>query len=53
MKLKDRAKAKAERRAARRNEPRTGSGPPIEPNDTGDVPPADADAVPPPPDRPR
>ena len=53
MKLKDKAKAKAERRAARKNEPRTGSGPPIEANDTGDVPPADTDAVPTPPDRTR
>ena len=38
MKLKDRARAKAERRAARKAQPRTGNGPPIaelEPPDTG------------------
>ena len=33
MKLKDKARAKAERRAARKAAPRTGHGPPIEGDD--------------------
>jgi hypothetical protein len=35
MKLKDKARAKAERRAARRAEPRTGHGPPIAAEEPG------------------
>jgi hypothetical protein len=34
MKLKDKARAKAEKRAARRASPRPGHGPPIEADDT-------------------
>lgn len=35
MKLKDKARAKAERRAARKAEPRTGHGPPIATDEPG------------------
>jgi len=45
MKLKDKARAKAERRAARRAEPRTGHGPPIA-TDESVVPAASHDAAP-------
>jgi hypothetical protein len=37
MKLKDRARAKAERRAARRAQGSTGSGPPIATDEPGGV----------------
>ena len=62
MKLKDKARQKAERRAARKAEPRTGHGPPIAaenpamapstPDDAGSAAPA-GPTTPPDPTRPR
>ena len=52
MKLKDKARAKAERRAARKAEPRTGHGPPIAAENPAMVPSTPDNAGPPSPSSP-